>query len=258
MDKADAKFFYNRAYNNGTYGASEKSCEDVERLEAFIDFYNLHNKKIVEIGCGKGDFQYLVKDWVGLDLAFAVQEFIKKPFIVASAEDLPVKNESFDAVITVDVLEHIVFPERALGEIARILKPGGVAYIAPEWHCRSWAAGGYNIRPWQDFGLKGRLIKLSIFLRDRLWFRALYAIPLRIFREVFYLISRRPLNLCYNKLKPNYEVYWASDSDTCSSLDPHEMLLWFSSRGWKALSHSGWMNRFLVRHGAIIVQKPIQ
>ncbi|MDP3749122.1 MAG: class I SAM-dependent methyltransferase [Phenylobacterium sp.] len=35
-------------------------------------------------------------------------------------------DESFDLVVTQDVLEHVLAPDRALAEIARTLKPGGL------------------------------------------------------------------------------------------------------------------------------------
>jgi SAM-dependent methyltransferase len=50
-------------------------------------------------------------------------------FQVAFAENLPFADESFDAVISYDVLEHVVDPFGALAEIARVLKPGGRAWL---------------------------------------------------------------------------------------------------------------------------------
>ncbi len=45
--------------------------------------------------------------------------------VVGVAEELPFKDNSFDAVISVAVLEHVRDPFRAAREIARVLKPGG-------------------------------------------------------------------------------------------------------------------------------------
>ena len=42
------------------------------------------------------------------------------------AEALPSEDSSFDVVICVDVLEHVKDPQKAIAEIARVLKPGGM------------------------------------------------------------------------------------------------------------------------------------
>lgn len=43
---------------------------------------------------------------------------------------LPIASETCDLVVCWDVLEHLPYPERALAEIARVLKPGGLAVLA--------------------------------------------------------------------------------------------------------------------------------
>jgi hypothetical protein len=99
--------------------------------------------------------------------------------------------------------------------------------------------------------------KATIPLRDALWFRALCAVPIRLFRELLCALKPgEPLRLRFRMLEPNYDVFWASDSDACSSLDPHEVLLWFRSRGWTSPSHPTLLRRLLVRNGAIEARKP--
>ena len=49
--------------------------------------------------------------------------------VLAANQNLPFKDESFDAVISMDVLEHVTDPFLAARELARVLKPGGVLYI---------------------------------------------------------------------------------------------------------------------------------
>lgn len=50
------------------------------------------------------------------------------------ATSLPFPDDSFDAIVTSEVLEHIQDDVRALGEFARVLKPGGVlAATVPSW-----------------------------------------------------------------------------------------------------------------------------
>ena len=43
---------------------------------------------------------------------------------------LPVASASADLVVCWDVLEHLTAPERAIAEIARVLRPGGLAVVA--------------------------------------------------------------------------------------------------------------------------------
>lgn len=49
--------------------------------------------------------------------------------VVASADALPFRADTFDAVISQAVFEHLQYPEAAAAEIWRILKPDGVAKI---------------------------------------------------------------------------------------------------------------------------------
>ena len=248
--------FYEQQYQSNEYASGIEQRDETEALLKFIETYDLQNKKVLEIGCGRGAFQHLVDDYVGIDLAASVASFLIKPFVAGLAEEIPFADRSFDAIWSIAVLEHGLHPERALQEIVRVLKPRGVAYLAPAWHCRSWAAEGYQVRPWSDFGLKGKIIKFSVPFRDVLWFRAACTMPVRMMREALFQWKRkRPMTFRYRKLKANYETFWTSDSDACNAMDPHEMLLWFLSRGLSTPSHGTLLARFLVRHGAIVVQK---
>ncbi|GEM_PF-958311 len=254
---SEEKQFYEQQYESDHYAKGIDGRVEKTALEKFINSYNLKNKKVLEIGCGRGAFQDLVHDWTGVDIASSTQKYIKKEFVVASADKLPFNSESFDAIWSITALEHVSNPEAALEEIVRVLKPGGVAYLAPAWHVRSWAGEGYEVRPWSDFKWKGKLVKVSIPFRNVFWVRALFTLPFRLLREFLFLFQKNiPTKFNYKKLKPNYEKYWCADSDACCSMDPHEMLLWFKSREWITPSHPSLLKRFLVRHDAIIVQKP--
>ena len=41
------------------------------------------------------------------------------------SEDLPFDSESFDLVVLSEVMEHLRFPQKALREVARVLRPAG-------------------------------------------------------------------------------------------------------------------------------------
>lgn len=53
----------------------------------------------------------------------------------AALDALPFADESFDAVVSTQVLEHLEYPERCVTEMARVLKPGGrLLLTAPMAH----------------------------------------------------------------------------------------------------------------------------
>lgn len=97
------------------------------------------DEKILEIGSGLGLLGEQIKKrigantfYVGIDLAFNPLAKSKEKRILpvqANAIKLPFSNESFDVVISTDVLEHIPDAETAVKEIRRVLKLGGKAFI---------------------------------------------------------------------------------------------------------------------------------
>ena len=50
--------------------------------------------------------------------------------MIADAHKLPFMGESFDLLICQAVLEHVMDEEEVLGEMRRVLKPGGLAYVS--------------------------------------------------------------------------------------------------------------------------------
>ena len=65
-------------------------------------------------------------------------------FRLASAYELPFQTESFDAVFSHALLEHLGDPDRAITEFLRVLKPGGVIGLSsPDW-------GGFLLAPYSE------------------------------------------------------------------------------------------------------------
>ncbi|MAG85889.1 MAG: hypothetical protein CMB97_00525 [Flavobacteriaceae bacterium] len=97
------------------------------------------NAKILDVGCGKGKFtRYLAKlgaEMKGID---ATAEFIDmarlktvndEQYFVCGADNLLFDDNSFDAVVCVEVLEHIQNTSKALSEMFRVLKEKGKLII---------------------------------------------------------------------------------------------------------------------------------
>jgi len=57
------------------------------------------------------------------------------PDVVGSAEDIPLDDASVDSILCTQLLEHLPHPRRALSEMLRALKPGGLILLsAPQWN----------------------------------------------------------------------------------------------------------------------------
>jgi SAM-dependent methyltransferase len=94
---------------------------------------------ILEVGCGDGKSKPELEKHVagvrytGIDLNPAVWEE-KTRFVAGRANDIPFAAASFDVVISMYVVEHLVFPHLYLQEAWRVLKPGGyLLTIAPNF-----------------------------------------------------------------------------------------------------------------------------
>jgi len=78
-----------------------------------------------------------------LDLDPAMLRRAGAPSVAADSCRLPLAPASFDVVVLSAILEHVVSPEAAVDEAARVLKPGGriVAYVP-------WDAAVVRLKRW--------------------------------------------------------------------------------------------------------------
>jgi len=246
------KTFYDREFSQGKYAAKISDHTHHPILGSFVEQYHLENSPVLEIGCGRGAFQDLVAPYVGMDLSERVAQYLHKPFCCAGATALPFHDNSFEAVWSIHVLEHVPDPERALLEMRRVLKPGGLLFLSPAWYCRPWAAQGYAVRPYSDFGLKGKAIKASIPLRNSLIFRAGYVIPRRLGRLISAWLGGKQAGLKYKELSPNFEIFWTDDADAVNSMDPFDVIAWFSLRGDQCLNKHTLIRKLFVGTGHLL------
>jgi SAM-dependent methyltransferase len=113
---------------------------------------------VLEVGSGRGAFRSIAPDYVALDLSLSAlrRNLTGHPALCATADLIPLESASCRFVFSVQTLEHIPTTDRAFEEIDRVLAAGGVAYLAPAWHCRSWVRDGIPVRPYRDLTWKQR------------------------------------------------------------------------------------------------------
>jgi ubiquinone/menaquinone biosynthesis C-methylase UbiE len=103
----------------------------------------LSGKRVLEIGCGRGAMTMWLASQVpapasvvgadfspsAIDLARKLSASVESPLPVTwSVEDIQhiqAADSSFDLVISCETIEHVPDPRKALGELARVLRPGG-------------------------------------------------------------------------------------------------------------------------------------
>ncbi|MEK6285233.1 MAG: class I SAM-dependent methyltransferase [Acidobacteriota bacterium] len=213
------------------------------------------NGPVLEIGSGRGAFRNIARDYVALDLSLSAlrRNLAGHVGLCATADLIPLASASCRFVFSVQTLEHIPSTDRAFEEIDRVLAPGGVAYLAPAWHCRPWVADGIPVRSYRELAWKQRVVKMSIPIRNSVVFRGVASLPWRVWRR---LTQAGAGPLRFARIRPNYEHFWMSDSDACASIDSHEAILFFERRGYEILNPRGGVaSRLLFRAGPVIVRK---
>jgi len=214
--------------------AAARTARIEERVSEFVKEFKLSDREVLEIGSGRGYLQDVAEKYTGLDISPTVARFYHKKFVLGSATAMPFADNTFDGVWSIWVFEHVPNPEQALREARRVTRDNGVLFLLPAWNCTSWAAEGYEVRPYSDFNTVGKIIKASIPLRSSPRFIAMSKLPNRLVRNI--VAQFGPTKLRYRRLSPNYDQYWVPDSDAVNSIDRYEAMLWFRSRGDECLN----------------------
>jgi len=136
------------------YGLSLAIDRYTEELAVIDELLDLDGKEILELGCGDGQITRdiaaggsdrrvlaLEVDEVQHALNLAAEKPDNVRFALGGAEDIPVEARSFDVVFLFKSLHHVPTEsmDRALAEIARVLRPGGFACISEPLY-----RGGFN------------------------------------------------------------------------------------------------------------------
>lgn len=81
--------------------------------------------KTLDVGCGMRPYEKTffagAAEYIGCDYL----SDRSRPDVVCSATDLTFPDQIFDTVVSTEVLEHVPEPQKAMNEMARVLKPGG-------------------------------------------------------------------------------------------------------------------------------------
>tara|TARA_Y100000590_G_scaffold136257_1_gene155996 strand:- start:11229 stop:11936 length:708 start_codon:yes stop_codon:yes gene_type:complete len=163
------------------------------------------NARVLDIGCGEGRHSlglYIDREInvIGMDLSIKDMKTAKnriKDFSISECNQascnfgagnihqLPFEDNSFDAVICSEVLEHLDTLESAVTEIVRVLKPGGVLAVSvprflPELICWKLSPSysktpGGHVRIFRHKQLRQLILQESVSYQSFHWAHALHS-----------------------------------------------------------------------------------
>ncbi|MBI4953710.1 MAG: methyltransferase domain-containing protein [Myxococcales bacterium] len=138
---------FSRRYDAARGGRVPGGYHDlVDDLE--LDFLSRHarGKSVLEVGCGTGLLLERMRDFAGeargIDLSPGMLERARSrglDVVEGSATSLPFPDASFDVACSFKVLAHVRDVRRAVGEMLRVVRPGGVV-VAEFYNARSLRA----------------------------------------------------------------------------------------------------------------------
>lgn len=185
-----------------------------ERLREKITRYRPigDDDRILEVGSGASGYIFHLgaKNAVGVDpLADHLRELFPLwqtgvETIAASGEDLPFQDESFDVVISDNVIDHAENPGGILKEITRVLRPGGMFYFTVHVHHPLYHAASTVYGVWNSFGLPPEITPFAdhtVHLTPRSARRLFAELPFRIEWEGYSDEPLRPPRHLGDRLK---------------------------------------------------------
>lgn len=130
-------------YKDKFVGLTQKEYEKLEdRHKKVLEIFSKYKfNKILDVGCGDGNFSVLLKEACDAEEAYGVEisekgvesarnNGVKAFQLDIDEEDFPFEGNRFDAIFAGEVIEHLFDPDHFLDEIHRILKSKGILVLS--------------------------------------------------------------------------------------------------------------------------------
>lgn len=160
LDYQELKAIRLRGHEEEVMAAMQRSSRRVrELLETFQTIAD--DARVIEVGSGAHGliFYFGTTNGVGVDpLAVSYRNLFSRwqtsaATIAAAGEHLPFADASFDVVLCDNVVDHAESPVGIVGELVRILKPGGLLYFTVNVHHPVYAMAAGVHSGWRALGV---------------------------------------------------------------------------------------------------------
>lgn len=169
--------------------SSRRVRELLETFETIAD-----DARVIEVGSGAHGliFYFGARHGIGVDpLAVSYRYLFPRwqgcaATLAAVGEQLPFADHSFDVVLCDNVVDHAESPKQIVGELVRILKPGGLLYFTVNFHHPIYAVAARIHAGWRALGVSyeiGPFADHTTHLTLRAAAELFKALPLEILSE---------------------------------------------------------------------------
>ena len=157
--------------------------------------------RILDLGCGPGNLlDYLAPhghafgtDFSQDALRFCAGRGFRRMFR-ADFQALPLREGCFDLITCIDVLEHLSDDRRAIHELVRVMRPGGVLVVSVPAFMFLWGDHdtmyGHH-RRYTTGQVRERLEAAGLRVRKLSYFQPLFLLPLLLYRSLKKVIGSR-------------------------------------------------------------------
>ncbi len=146
------------------------------RLELMRRFVRFEGARVLVDGCGIGMYVEAIRAFTPEVYGLDIEEIYLREaqargldrLVVAAAEMLPYPDNTFDVVLSHEVIEHVADDRRAAAEMVRVLRPGGriLLFCPNRWF--PFETHGHYWRGRYYFGNTPLINYLPDLLRNRL------------------------------------------------------------------------------------------
>lgn len=156
-----------------------------EHLSRYMSVMNIVKDKIVlDVACGTGYGSQMIahqaQSVLGVDRSPEAVEYARAhypeknlTYAVDNAMQLSLEDNSFDVVISLETIEHLVEPEEFIKEVKRVLRPGGIFVVSTPNDDEFMDDNEYHVHEFQFSELKdliGRYFKNDTYFYQGTYF----------------------------------------------------------------------------------------